>query len=123
MSNIQIYQSDDGKMQVEVKFEQDTVWLDARMIARLFGVQRPAIVKHISNIYKTGELENEPTCSILEHVAGDGKTRKMNFYNLDMIISVGYKEVIAAMLTNLIAGEDENTDPPTPDSGGTGHTE
>ncbi len=91
MSDIQIYQSSDGQTQVEVQFERETVWLETHMIARLFGVQRPAVVKHIGNIYRTGELGKKTTCSILEHVATDGKKRKMNFYNLDMIISVGYR--------------------------------
>lgn len=55
------------------------------------GVNRPAIVKHISNIYNSNELDKNSTCSILEQVAADGKVRKMNFYNLDTIISVGYR--------------------------------
>jgi len=58
-------------------------------MARLFGVNRPAIVKHINNVYKSGELDKKLTCSILEQVAVDGKIKKMNLYNLDMIISVG----------------------------------
>jgi prophage maintenance system killer protein len=57
----------------------------------LFDVNRPAIVKHIQNIYKTGELPKSSTCSIMEQVAADGKKRKMNLYNLDVIISVGYR--------------------------------
>ncbi|MEO1784841.1 virulence protein RhuM/Fic/DOC family protein [Thermodesulfobium sp. 4217-1] len=87
---IAIYKSKEGP-EIEVKLEQDTVWLDAHFIARLFNVNRPAIVKHVNNIYKTGELDKSSTCSILEQVAADGKVRKMNFYNLDMIISVGYR--------------------------------
>ena len=85
-----IYKSPDGP-EIQVKLEKDSVWMDAHLIARLFNVNRPAIVKHINNIYKTGELEKKSTCSILEQVAADGKVRKMNFYNLDMIISVGYR--------------------------------
>jgi len=88
--NIVIYKSPDGP-EIQVKFEQDTVWLDAHLIAKIFDVQRPAVVKHISNIYKTGELNKKSTCSILEQVAGDGKIRKMSLYNLDTIISVGYR--------------------------------
>ena len=57
----------------------------------LFDVQRPAIVKHIGNIYKTNELSKVSTCSILEQVAKDGKKRKKNYYNFDVIISVGYR--------------------------------
>src|SRR3990172_7522192 len=85
-----IYKSTQGP-EIQVKLEKDTVWLDAHLISRLFGVNRPAVVKHINNIYKTKELDKISTCSILEQVAADGKIRKMNLYNLDMIISVGYR--------------------------------
>jgi len=87
---IVIYRSPCGP-EIRVKLEKDTVWLDAHSIAKNFDVNRPAIVKHINNIYKTGELDKKSTCSILEQVAADGKIRKMNLYNLDMIISVGYR--------------------------------
>jgi death-on-curing family protein len=86
-----IYQSPDKKVQVQVSLNKETFWLDAHKIAKIFDVNRPAIVKHINNIYKTGELNEKSTCSILEQVAADGKIRKMNLYNLDMIISVGYR--------------------------------
>lgn len=88
---IEIYQSGDGQLNIKVQFEQDTVWLDAHAMASIFDVQRPAVVKHIGNIYKSGELTETTTCSISEQVASDGKKRKMNLYNLDMIISVGYR--------------------------------
>jgi hypothetical protein len=65
--------------------------LNAHQIAQIFDIKRPAIVKHIHNIYKTGELDEKSTRSILEQVAADSKVRKMNLYNLDMIISVGYR--------------------------------
>jgi death-on-curing family protein len=88
--SIQIYRSSIGP-EIDVMLDGKTVWLDAHLIALLFDVNRPAIVKHIQNIYKTGELNKRATCSILEQVAADGKKRKMNLYNLDMIISVGYR--------------------------------
>src|SRR3989338_5308891 len=88
--DVVIYRSTQGP-EIQVKLEKDTVWLDAHLISRLFGVNRPAVVKHINNIYKTKELNKISTCSILEQVAADGKIRKMNLYNLDMIISVGYR--------------------------------
>lgn len=91
MNKIEIYQAVDNQIQIEVKFENDTVWLDAHLIASLFNVNRPAIVKHIQNIYKSMELEEFSTCSVLEQVASDGKKRRMNRYNLDVIISVGYR--------------------------------
>lgn len=91
MNKIEIYQAVDNQIQIEVQFENDTVWLDAHLIASLFNVNRPAIVKHIQNIYKSMELEEFSTCSVLEQVASDGKKRRMNRYNLDVIISVGYR--------------------------------
>ena len=89
MSEIVIYE--DGNVTLELSIDDKTIWLDANDIATIFDVNRPAIVKHIGNIYKTGELDKESTCSILEQVAKDGKKRKKNYYNLDMIISVGYR--------------------------------
>ncbi len=89
-NQIEIYQGSNGG-QIEVRLSNQTVWLDAHLIAKLFSVQRPAIIKHIQNIYKSNELDEKSTCSILEQVANDGKLRKMNLYNLDMIISVGYR--------------------------------
>ena len=86
-----IYQTSDKKVKIDVSLENETIWLDAHKIAKIFDVNRPSIVKHIGNIYKTGELSENSTCSILEQVAADGKVRKMNIYNLDMIISVGYR--------------------------------
>ena len=85
-----IYRAD-SKVKIDVRLDQDTVWLDAHQIAKLFGVNRPAIVKHVNNIYKTGELSEKSTCSKMEQVAADGRMRKMNLYNLDMIISIGYR--------------------------------
>jgi len=87
-----IYQSPDGDTKLDVKLEEDTVWLTQVQIAELFGTKRPAITKHLSNIYKTCELEEDTTCSILEHMGNDGKqTYHTKFYNLDAILSVGYR--------------------------------
>ncbi len=88
---IVIYQTSKKEVELKVRLEKETVWLDAHQMAWVFDVNRPAIVKHINNIYKTGELDKKSTCSILEQVAADGKIRKMNLYNLDAIISVGYR--------------------------------
>jgi len=85
-----IYESKDGP-NLEVRLEEDSVWLDAHLMAKLFNVNRPAVVKHINNIYRNLELDKNSTCSVLEQVAADGKMRKMNLYNLDMIILVGYR--------------------------------
>ncbi len=89
MENIVIY--NEGELEIKVSVENETIWLSAENIAMLFNVNRPAIVKHIGNIYKDDELSGNLTCSILEQVAKDGKKRKINFYNLDMIISIGYR--------------------------------
>jgi len=88
---IKIFTSEDGEAQLEVVFEQETVWLSQAQMADLFGTKRPAITKHLSNIYKSGELPEKTTCSILEHVAEHGQTYKTKHYNLDAIISVGYR--------------------------------
>ncbi|MBU1667798.1 virulence RhuM family protein [bacterium] len=89
MSEIVIYE--DGDISIEVSMDKETLWLNAEQIATVFDVNRPAIVKHIGNIYKVDELDKDSTRSILEQVAKDGKKRKMNFYNLDMIIATGYR--------------------------------
>ncbi len=88
---ILIYKTRDGSQGLEVKLEQDTVWLTQKQIAELFGTLRPAITKHLSNIFKSGELTQKSVSSILEHTAGDGKKYRTQYYNLDAIISVGYR--------------------------------
>lgn len=90
-NQIEIFRTKNNQTEVQVLFEKNTVWLDTHTIASLFSVNRPAIVKHIQNIYKSDELLESSTCSILEQVAADGKLRKMKLYNLDMILSVGYR--------------------------------
>ena len=87
---IVIYQPDEVT-RLEVRVEGETVWLTQEQIALLFGVKRPAITKHIRNIFAIQELEEMAVCSILERTASDGKTYMTQFYNLDMIISVGYR--------------------------------
>ncbi len=91
-----IYKSKDGPT-LEVKLQEDTVWLTQKQIAMLFGTQRPAITKHLNNIFKSGELEEKVVSSILEHttqhgaIKGKTQTKDVKFYNLDAIISVGYR--------------------------------
>ena len=68
-SEIIIYESDDGKPQISVRVENETVWLDAHQMADLFGIDRSGIVKHIKNIYETGELEPKTTCAKIAQVA------------------------------------------------------
>lgn len=90
-NHIIIYQSEDGKTHIEVKLEENTVWLTQQQMADLFGVKQPAISKHFKNIFESGELNKESVYSILEYTATDGKVYKTGFYNLDAIISVGYR--------------------------------
>ena len=85
-----IYKSKEGP-KLEVRLQEDTVWLDAHLMAKLFAIDRTVVVKHIRNIYNTDELSENLTCAKIAQVAADGKVRKMNLYNLDMIISVGYR--------------------------------
>ena len=89
-NEIILYQPDEA-LKLEVRLERDTVWLTQQQIADLFGTKRPAITKHLSNIFKSGELEEDSVRSILEHTAADGKIYKTQFYNLDAILSVGYR--------------------------------
>lgn len=86
-----LYQPDEA-VKLEVRLEDETVWLAQEQIADLFGTKRPAITKHLNNIYKSGELDIDSTCSILEHMGNDGKQRyTTKYYNLDAILSIGYR--------------------------------
>ena len=91
-SQIVLYQPNESiSLQVKIDASHDTVWLTQQQIADLFGTKRPAITKHLRNIFNSGELDHNSVSSILEHTAADGKTYKTQFYNLDAIISVGYR--------------------------------
>ena len=88
---IVMYQPDET-IRLEVRMEGDTVGLNQAQMAELFGTKRPAITKHLNNIYKCKELLEESTCSILEHMGNDGKQiYSTKYYNLDAIISVGFR--------------------------------
>jgi prophage maintenance system killer protein len=86
-----IYPGRSGQKAVDVRLEKETIWLNQAQIALLFGTKRPAITKHLQNIFKEGELNKKLVSSILEHTASDGKIYNTQFYNLDAIISVGYR--------------------------------
>lgn len=91
---IEIYCSQDGSIQLNVKLENDTVWLTQSQMAELFGVDRTSIVRHIRNIYKSEELDQNSTCAKNAQVRTEGHRsilREIPYYNLDMIISVGYR--------------------------------
>ena len=78
-------------VKLEVNLKDETVWLTQKQMAELFDKDRRTITRHIQNIYKDGELEEESVCSFFEHTAEDGKKYKVQYYNLDMIISIGYR--------------------------------
>ena len=92
-----LYTAPNGSVKVEVLLNNETIWLTQDRMAELFGVQRPAITKHLKNIFESNELQEEVVCSILErttvHGAIEGKTQtsKTKYYNLDAVISVGYR--------------------------------
>ncbi|MCQ2311999.1 MAG: virulence RhuM family protein [Paludibacteraceae bacterium] len=91
-SSVVVYTTEDGKTQLNVQIKDDTLWLSQAQIADLFGVQQPAISKHIKNIYACGELDEQGTYSILEYMGQDGlRTYQTVVYNLDVILSVGYR--------------------------------
>ena len=93
-SGMVIYTNPDNSVQLEVKLEQDTVWLTQKQIALLFDVKKAAISKHIANIYTQGELDKESTVSKMETVQTEGNRvirRMVEYYNMDMILSVGYR--------------------------------
>ena len=85
-----MYQPDET-IRLEVRMGDDIIWLTQQQIALLFGVKQPAISKHLINIFKSGELHEASVHSILEYTATDGKVYKTKFYNLDAILSVGYR--------------------------------
>lgn len=93
-SSIIIYTTEDGSTNLQVKMENETVWLTQTQMSELFLTDRTSIVRHINNIYKTGELEKDSTCAKIAQVQIEGNRsvkRQVPYFNLDMIISVGYR--------------------------------
>ena len=88
-NEIILFENQDVKLEVNIKDE--TVWLTQKQMAELFGKDRKTITSHIKNIYRDNELNKNKVCSFFEHTASDGKKYKTQYYNLDMIISVGYR--------------------------------
>ncbi|MBN4068603.1 virulence RhuM family protein, partial [Desulfotalea psychrophila] len=86
-----LYQSDDGQNIVDVRLKDETIWLSQAQMQKLFGRERSVITKHISNVFKEGELDKNRVCAKFAHTAADGKKYKVDHYNLDVIISVGYR--------------------------------
>ena len=90
-TEILFYTTPGGKVKVEIFLRDENIWLTQEKISILFGVQRPAITKHLKNIFESKELNEVAVSSILEHTAEDGKSYKTKFYNLDAIITIGYR--------------------------------
>ena len=93
-NQIVIYQTEDGQTQIDVRLENETVWLTQAQMAELFETDRTSIVRHINNIYKVDELDRESTCAKIAQVQIEGERqvkRNIPYFNLDMIISVGYR--------------------------------
>ena len=92
-----LYTAPNGAIKVEMLLSNETIWLTQERMAELFGVQRPAITKHLKNIFESNELQEKVVCSILEHttehgaISGKTQTRQVKYYNLDAVISVGYR--------------------------------
>ena len=91
MENEIILYQPDTSVALEVRVENETVWLTQQQIADLFGVKQPAISKHLKNIFESGELVETSVYSILEYTASDGKTYQVEYYNIEMVTSVGYR--------------------------------
>lgn len=91
LSQFLLYQTEDGKSKIEVRLENETVWLSQKMLSELFQVTVPTINEHIKNIFKEGELDENSVIRKYRITASDNKTYMTNFYNLDMIMSVGYR--------------------------------
>ena len=96
-SEFLLYKTANGNVKIDVLLQNETIWIPQKKIAELFDVQRPAITKHLKNIFESGELDEKVVCSILELPTQHGaikekiQTNKTKFYNLDAIIAVGYR--------------------------------
>ncbi|MFH6602159.1 virulence RhuM family protein [Maribacter algicola] len=91
MSEIVIYKSDTNQIEVSVQLEKDTVWLNLNQIATLFDRDKSIISRHLNNIFKTKELQRNSVVAKNATTASDGKTYQVDFFNLDAILSVGYR--------------------------------
>lgn len=90
-NQIIIYNTQDGQTKIEVRVKGETVWLSQKQMAELFDKDRKTITEHILNVFKEGELQENSVCRKFQHTAEDGKKYDVNFYNLDVVISVGYR--------------------------------
>jgi len=90
-SQIILYQTEDGQTRLQVKMENETVWLTQDQMAELFAKGRSTITEHIQNVFKEGELDEKSVCREFRRTGSDGKEYVVKHYNLDVIISVGYR--------------------------------
>lgn len=96
-SQIILYTTPDGDIKIDTVLQNETIWVTQEKMAELFGVQRPAITKHLQNIFDSAELDEQVVSSILEHTTAHGaipgktQTKTVKYYNLDVIIAVGYR--------------------------------
>lgn len=88
---IEIFTSADGHAQISVALDKDTVWVTQAQMCELFVRERSVITKHLGNVFKEGELVKDSVCAKYAHTAADGKTYQVDYYNLDVVISVGYR--------------------------------
>ncbi len=86
-----LYQSENGETKIDVRLENETVWLTLDQMAELFGRDKSTISRHIKNVFSEGELERNSVVANFATTASDGKTYRVDYYNLDVIISVGYR--------------------------------
>jgi len=91
IKEILFYKTDNGDVRIEILLFQENLWLTQAKLAELFDVQKPAISKHLKNIFESGELDENSVVSKMETTAADGKRYNTNYYNLDAIIAVGYR--------------------------------
>lgn len=90
-SNIVLYETEDGKIKMDVILRDETIWLTQKSMAELFDIDRTVITKHLKNIFSENELNKDSVCAKFAHTASDGKNYQTEFYNLDAIIAVGYR--------------------------------
>jgi hypothetical protein len=90
-TGIVLYKSKDGSVKLDVQLEEETIWLSQAQLAELFTTERSVVTKHLRNIFSSKELAKDRVCAKFAHTAGDGKIYQTQFYNLDAIISLGYR--------------------------------
>ncbi|MDD4761077.1 MAG: RhuM family protein, partial [Bacteroidaceae bacterium] len=90
-NKIVLYQTDEGKVKVDVFFAEENFWMSQKTMGELFDVDRSVVTKHVKNIFTEGELDENSVCAKFAHTADDGKTYNTSYYNLDVIIAVGYR--------------------------------